>query len=565
VFSRIIKKTMFIALVTLLSAASLQARVIPDAGSILRDQQLRQNPQTQQLPSSEETKDQIPEFGRGVQVMVKGFVFSGYEGLVTEGELQSITASYVGKKISYNELQSIVEKVTAFLKNKGWFLAKAYLPKQDVTSGIIEIAVHQGKSDGSLSIKKDKSVRIRTKLLQSVGALAIQRGQPLNEQQLERSVLLMNDLPGIDARASLAPGTIPNSSGVEIAVTEGPLFSGSVWADNQGNYYTGAWRVNTMLTFNDPLRNGDQMTLLLTEASGLTQGRLGYSFPLNRNGFRGNLAYTGMRYTLGGELAGENYKGRSNNIDAGFSYAMLRSRTSNLTTSISYGYKALVDTWKSDVPLRDKQLSSATFTLSGDRNDHFYGGGYISGNIGLTTGAFHESVANTENNYTRLNYGATRVQRLAERINIDLSLSAQRAMNNLDSSEKFSLGGPNGIRAYPVGEGAGDEGQLISTNLRYNMPAAAALGAFQISCFFDAGRVRLQKNEGVSPSTATNLNNYWIQGAGLGFNYSYLAKFALRGSWAHVIGDNPGRSNVGNNADGHNDKSRFWMQATAYF
>ncbi len=556
---------MFIALGPFLFASSLQARVIPDAGSILRDQQLRQNPQVQQLPSSEETKDQTPESGRGVQVMVKGFVFSGYEGLVTEGELQSITASYVGKKISYSELQSIVEKVTAFLKNKGWFLAKAYLPKQDVTSGIIEIAVHQGKSDGSLSIKKDKSVRIRTKFLQHIGALAIQRGQPLNEQKLERSVLLMNDLPGIDARASLAPGKIPNSSGVEISVTEGSLFSGSVWADNQGNYYTGAWRGNTMLSINDPLRYGDQMTLLLTEASGLTQGRVGYSFPLNRNGFRGNLAYTGMRYTLGGELAGENYKGRSNNIDAGFSYAMLRSRTSNLTTSISYGYKALVDTWKSDVPLRDKQLSSATFTLSGDRNDHFYGGGYISGNIGLTTGALHESVANTENNYTRLNYGITRVQRLAGRINLDVSLSAQRAMNNLDSSEKFSLGGPNGIRAYPVGEGAGDEGQLISTNLRYNMPVAASSGALQISCFFDAGRVTLQKNEGVSPSTATNLNNYWIQGAGLGFNYSYLAKFALRGSWAHVIGDNPGRSSAGNNADGHNDKSRFWMQATAYF
>ena len=556
---------MFIVLGTLLSAASLQARVIPDAGSILRDQQLRQNPQTQQLPSSEETKDQTPELGRGVQVMVKGFVFSGYEGIVTEGELQSITTSYVGKKISYSELQTIVDKVTAFLKNKGWFLAKAYLPKQDVTSGIIEIAVHQGKSDGSLSIKKDKSVRIRTKILQSVGALAIRRDQPLNEQKLERSVLLMNDLPGIDARASLAPGTIPNSSGVEIAVTEGDLFSGTAWADNQGNYYTGAWRGNTTLTFNDPLRYGDQMTLLLTEASGLTQGRVGYSFPLYRNGFKGNLAYTGMRYTLGGELSGENYKGRSNNIDAGFSYSMVRSRTSNLTTSFSYGYKALVDTWKSDVPLRDKKLHSATFTLSGDRNDHFYGGGYTSGNIGMTTGALHESVANTENNYTRLNYGASRVQHLAQRINLDVSLSAQSAMNNLDSSEKFSLGGPNGIRAYPVGEGAGDEGQLLSANLRYNMPVASALGSFQISCFFDAGRVTLQKNEGVSPSTATNLNNYGIQGAGLGFNYSYLARFALRGSWAHVIGDNPGRSAAGNNSDGHNDKSRFWLQAMAYF
>jgi len=555
---------MLITLGTLLSVVSLQANTIPDAGRILRDQQFQQIPQLQQLPSSDGRTEPTPDSGSGIEVMVKGFVFSGYEGLATEAELQSITANYIGKNIYYNDLQALVDKVTAYLKHKGWFLAKAYLPKQDITSGNIEIAVHQGKSDGSLSIKKEGHVRMSTTTLQHIASLSIRSGRSLNEKKLERSLLLMNDLPGIVARASLAPGKIPNSSKVEIAVTEGALYSGMVWADNQGNHYTGAWRGNIMLSLNDPLRYGDQMTLLLTEASGLTQGRVGYSFPLYRDGLRGNLAYTGMRYELGGEFSGDNYKGRSNNIEGGLSYPMLRSRTSNITTGISYGYKTLLDT-KSDIDLRNKQLSSATITLSGDRNDHLFGGGYSSVTMGMTTGRVHESVTDTKEHYTRLNIGASRMQRLSERLNLDVSLSAQRAINNLDSSEKFCMGGPNGVRAYPVGEGAGDEGQLITTNLRYALPLATPLGNLQISCFYDAGHVTLQKNETALPYTATNKNSYWIQGAGVGVTYAYSKKLALRGSWAHVIGNNPGRSVAGNDSDGHNNKSRFWLQAMAYF
>lgn len=555
---------MLMTLGTLLSVVSLEANPIPDAGSLLRDQQFQQKLQPQQLPSSDGKKEETSDSENGVEVMVKGFVFSGYEGLATEAELHSITDGYVGKNIYYNELQTLVDNVTVFLKKRGWFLAKAYLPKQDITSGIIEIAVHQGKSDGSLSIKKEGSVRIRTTTLQHIASLSIRSGHSLNEKKLERSLLLMNDLPGIVARASLAPGTIPNSSKVEIAVTERALCSGIVWADNQGNRYTGAWRGNVMLSFNDPLRYGDQMTLLLTEASGLTQGRIGYSFPLYRNGFRGNLAYTGMRYELGGELSGDNYKGRSNTLEGGLNYSMLRSRTSNITTGVSYGYKTLLDT-KSNIDLRDKQLSSATITLSGDHNDHLFGGGYSSVIMGLTTGTLHESVADVKEKYTRLNVGATRLQRLSERLNLDVSLSAQKAINNLDSSEKFCIGGPNAVRAYPVGEAAGDEGQLITTNLRYALPLAARLGSLQIGCFYDAGHIALQKNETTLPYTATNKNRYWIQGAGVGFNYAYSRKFALRGSWAHVIGNNPGRSVAGNDSDGQSNKSRFWLQAMAYF
>ena len=357
---------------------------------------------------------------------------------------------------------------------------------------------------------------------------------------------------------------------LEIAVTEAPLFSVNLWGDNYGNRYTGALRGNTMVSINDPLNYGDQMTLLLTEASGLAQGRVGYSFPVASDGIRGNLAYTGMRYELGHELASLQYKGTSNSIDAGFSYPLLRSRNANLTTLLSYGFRSLIDT-KSEIDIRNKQINNATFGASGDRYDQLFGGGYTSYNASVTTGKLHESVADaaltgTEGSYTRFNAALTRLQKLNEHVNIVVSGSAQIAGSNLDSSEKFTLGGPNGVRAYPVGEASGDQGQLINADLRYALPLAANWGTLQLIGFYDAGHITLNKNRFPGDiSNATNRNDYWLQGIGVGLNYSYSTRVSLRATWAHVIGDNPGRSTAGNNSDGQNSNNRFWLQGIFSF
>ena len=87
-----------------------------------------------------------------------------------------------------------------------------------------------------------------------------------------------------------------------------------------------------------------------------------------------------------------------------------------------------------------------------------------------------------------------------------------------------------------------------------------------MSGFYDAGLITLHKNEWAnSINTATNKNNYWLQGAGFGFLYAYKNIFNLKTSWAHVIGDNPGRSTTGLNSDGMDDQYRFWLLVTMYF
>lgn len=564
-----LKLTTWAAIICALSTASLQAENIPDAGSILREQEFRQQ-LPQPFPIIEKEQIKHPLLDSGILVTARHFAFSGYEGVATEEELQAIVADAIGKNLSYSELQVLADKVTTLFKQKGWFLARAYLPEQDVTSGTITIAITQGKSDGQLSITTDKTVRINQSILYKISRNAVKPGQPINERRLERSILLINDLPGVIARSSVSPGSVPGSSNIGITISEGPLLKGSVWADNYSNRYTGTWRGNAILLANDPFRKGDQISLMAIGAEGLTQGGIGYSLPITADGLKGNFSYTGMLYKLVDELEPLHYKGHSNSIDASLSYPLRRSRSTNIMGAVSYSYQSLIDSHAS-VDIRDRKLNSFTFNGKGDLHDNLFGGGYTNWNVGITTGNFHESIADisdtkTEGRYTRFNFGLTRLQHLAERIALNFSWNAQTSLNNLDSREKFFLGGQNGIRSYPVGEGAGDQGHLINTDIRYSLPLPASWGSVQLSGFYDAGHITLNKEQTVLPSgTATNRNDYWLQGAGLGLNYISPGKFALRGSWAHVIGDNPGRSATGKNSDGRSDTYRFWLQSMMYF
>jgi len=551
-----------------LGPAAVQAAA-PDAGQLLREQQpQRQLPRP--LPAVEGEAERPPLSDTGVRVTVVGFRFSGHQGLATEAELQAVVAGAVGRSLGFAELQQLAEQVTAHLRAQGWFLARAYLPKQDVTEGWVEIAILQGKSDGSLSIIRDKSVRIGEETLRAIGASAVRPGQPLHGQALERAVLLMNDLPGVSARASLAAGGSPGTTGVQVAVSEGPLLSGAAWGDNQGNRYTGAWRGSGLISLNDPLHYGDRLSLMLTGGEGLLQGRAEYAMPLTASGLRGSLAYTGMVYELGKELEAQDLDGWGHTVNAGLSYPLLRSRTTNVRATLGYEFKALVDR-AVDLDIRDRTLHSGTAGLSGDHYDRWFGGGYTSWSGGVTTGALDEAVANigltqTQGAYTRVNLSLTRLQRIVDRLALNLSWGAQLTLDNLDSSEKFYLGGPSGIRAYPVGEAPGDEGHLINVDLLYDLPLPPEWGAVQLNGFYDAGHITLHKQLWPNAvATATNQNRYWLQGAGLGLSYSYAGWFSLKLAWAHVIGDNPGRSAAGLDADGRSDEQRVWLRASIYF
>jgi hemolysin activation/secretion protein len=89
-------------------------------------------------------------------------------------------------------------------------------------------------------------------------------------------------------------------------------------------------------------------------------------------------------------------------------------------------------------------------------------------------------------------------------------LSGQLASKNLNSSEKFSLGGVNGVRAYPQGEASGDQAWMTNLEIRHNFDPT-----IQGLMFYDAGSVKINKFQ-----FSTSDNTRHLAGAGLGANTS---------------------------------------------
>ena len=558
-------------------SATVLAAPLPDAGSLLREQQQQQPRLPDRLPAPDaETVERAPLTDSSIKVVVKGFRFSGITGMATEDELQALVKGAIGKEQTLADLQQLAKQVTRYLRDKGYFLARAYLPKQDVTEGVIEIAVLGGRVDGGATVRIAQPARIRPGILQGMLDSGVKPGRPLHSSQLERSLMLINDLPGVAAKGTLERGEVYGTTRVLLDVTEGPLLSGGISADNFGNRYTGAWRGTGFLSINDPFGIGDQLSLSMTGAENLYQGRAVYSAQLHPRGLKGTVSFSSLYYKLGSNLAALDANGYADTIGASLSYPIIRSRTFSLWTSAGYEYRMLND-YTAATLTKDRDIHSGTVDVSSSSLDSFGGGGLTSIRLAFTAGdlalgnrtnAQNDGItAQTAGTYTKLGYSVARLQRLIDNLTLFGSVSGQLALNkNLDSSEEFILGGPSGVRSYPTGEGSGDEGHAFTLELRYDTPLPQSYGTLQLVGFGDAGTVTLHhKLWPNAVAIATAKNSYWLGGAGIGVNYSYKSLLALRGTWAHTIGSNDGRSLTGKDADNRSEDNRFWLQASVWF
>ena len=125
------------------------------------------------------------------------------------------------------------------------------------------------------------------------------------------------------------------------------------------------------------------------------------------------------------------------------------------------------------------------------------------------------------------------------------SAYTQMASQNLDSSERLSLGGMQGVRAYPQGEATGDEGYIASGEVRYTLP----LQAVQFAGFVDFGQIWLNRHP--LPDTE---NRRILRGTGLSLLWSPQPTTVVRVTVATRLGDERIVS------EPSNARTRWWLQ-----
>ncbi len=554
-----------IALACASSTFFTHAQTVPDAGSLL--QQIERDRQALPKRPLQPDATQVPPeltTAPGISVTVTRFAFVGNTLLPTD-QLGAALASYLNRPLQFAELQKAAATVAERYRQAGW-VVRAYLPKQEIDSGTVTIQIVEGRF-GSTLLDGDAPKRFPVaKALRYITPIQ-KPGEPVNAYAIDRAAMLLDDLPGLSTTYTFRAGQAEGQTDLILMLGDTPVFFGSLDGDNTGARSTGDQRLSVMAYLDSALGQGDQATANLIKTEGSNYARLGFSLPLGYTGLRVGVNASHIDYWLiTPEWAASDIRGNATTTGLEASYPLLRSRQRNLNVWANLDLKAF-DNWSSFGPTSQYNVDVLTLGLSGNSYDMLGGGGANSANLSLTAGSVDLSgsanqandaaSAQTEGHYTKLKLSVSRNQSVTDQFSIYGQLALQRANRNLDSSEKLTLGGSSGVRAYPSGEAIGADGQTLSLEARFRLPQG-----FSITGFYDWGRITAINHDNITPNT---LNAYSLSGYGLSASWVSPHGLQLKGSWAHRLGSNPNPTPDGLDQDGSQRINRFWLTASLPF
>jgi hemolysin activation/secretion protein len=491
----------------------------PDAGQTLRELQAPAAPEAPRAPAplAVEGAHEAPS-ARGTRFLITGVRIVGNSAF-PEATLRALVADMVGSRHDLAQWRAAAARITHYYRERGYPVARAYIPAQDIRNGVLTIAVIEGRLGRRLL---DNRSRLSSRRAAAYLAAAKQ-GAIIRSADIDRSLLLLDRTPGVGgSRATLQPGAQPGTSDLAITLIPAAAVSGDVEVDDYGNRYTGQTRAGGTLNVNSPLRLGDQLTLTgLTTGADLRYWRLAYQLPIGGDGWQVGAAYYDTHYRLGKDFSRLQAHGAATGAAVTALYPVLIAPRSTVTLTAALERRHLIDYVDATGTVTEKHLYRATVGLSATHRDGFGGGGLGAASLSLTAGdldidtpiarLIDQLTAETDGRYLLLSCMASRLQRLTARTVLSVSLTGQLADKNLDSSEQFSLGGAEGVRAYPQGEAIGDEGYLANLELRRTL-----WPRLQAALFYDIGSITASR----FPYDHSIPNHRTLGGAGIALSTS---------------------------------------------
>jgi hemolysin activation/secretion protein len=441
------------------------------------------------LPAAPDAQSLDPNAPR---MQVSGFRIVGNQTVDT-ATLQALVDDQAGKAYNLFELNKLARRITDHYQGQGYPVARAVIPAQKISSGVVTIEVIEGKIDKFVFRGND-----------SYDAEFLARwGQPLVGEQvriapLEQRMLKINDLPGLEARAVLTPGAEYGTTTVDVSVEEDPV-EGQVSINNYGREEVGEHRLDASVNLNNPFGIGDQLGFRGSYSQGglIKMAGLNYSLPLNVDGTRLAINYTAVDYSIGGSLAALDINGETTLGGITVIHPFLRSPKENLFGTFnvrSFSGKQLM----SDSPISKNSVvvmeAGMAWNRIDDRSNVTAAGLRVSSN-------FRDSREGerTDAQKFKIDGEISRLQRLGKTWDLKLAASAQWSPDTLADAEKFSLGGPTSVRGYPAADVRGDRGAFASIEVRYRTELGSVPS--YLSLFTDGGyTARVHPGPGVSRS-----------------------------------------------------------------
>ncbi|KJV36380.1 hypothetical protein VI08_05110 [Luteibacter yeojuensis] len=530
---------------------------LPNAGLLM--QQLPQQPATvppsdldlrMARPGYQHAKDTHAFQVNGIQVVGNT--------LLPAGTLHALVAGSEGKRLSLDDLDVLADRISDAYLKAGYPLVRVYVPAQTLENGIVKIAVVEARY-GKVVLQNGSTVSDDT--LRATLA-PLQAGSAVANGTLERSLLLLSDIPGVQPSSAIRPGDEPGTSDLVVDAAGTSRYTGTVGADNFGNAYTGRARVGGNFYVNSLLHRGDLLDFsALSSGGGMNYFQGGYRYLLNGQGTTLRAAVSALHYHLGDDLSALDASGSAKVASLTLTHPFVRTTAGNLYGQLEFDHKLLKD----DIGLvdinNDRHANVWVASLAGDeRDDHGVTNFNVSashGKVTITDGLaslIDTLTARTSGTYNKYSLSLSRLQQLGANDALYAGYSMQWSSKNLDTSEQFFLGGSNTVRGYDTGALSGSQGNLFTAEYRHDFGFASVPGRFQASLFADSGRVALYKD-----AFTPGVNRGRLSSAGLGLRWAAPGNWMVAATASHKIGNTPV---VLRDAD---TKSRFWIQVQKGF
>ena len=504
--------------------------------------------------------------------VVKGFEFSGIS-VFSASDLTQVLRAVVGTPLDMKNLEQIVNLLDQHYASQGR-LGRSEIPPQDMTDGLIQITVREGRFARAV-LEPGPHPRIPASLAVDLVETAQPKGQVVNLEALDRATLLLSELPGVSAQMSLRPGEKEGETEAVIRLDDAPATDGSVVFDNSVVSATGATRTIGQLNQHGGFGRAETVSLIWMHTEGSEFLKVGYSEPWGSAGKRVGFNLSGSKYQLiAPQYTSLNPSGPSNSLGLDLSVPWLRSRSANASMQWGYEHKNFRNDTTAGL-VSEYKIDLLSATAQGQRSDGWMGGGELAGSVQTLLGhvdlngspnqAMDASSTQTAGLYAKLRAMASRVQRINPKQSVVATWQAQLASKNLDGSEKFFMGGSQGVRAYPTNEGGGSQGQ--SLNLEWQHLLTPGKQRLTLSAFYDIATIDINKfNDFIG---GASLNTYALQGGGLWLGgplaHGWGTPVQWRLTWSRRIGVNPMASASGLDQDGSYRWDRLWFNLSQPF
>ena len=445
------------------------------------------------LIDRERFAEQVPAGADAITFRLTGIDLTGNAAIPT-ARLEPLWAAMVGRELTLSAIFDLAARISAAYREAGYVLSQALVPPQQIeqSGGRVRIRVAEGYvSRITIGAAVPGADRI-ARMLEPV-----RTERPLTLATLERHLLLLGDLPGVGAQASLRAAREENAAELELVVTRVPqAFSLSM--HNRTATSVGPMRFEASAESRGAFGDFDRHALRWVGSGNDRLNLFAYNgdTPLGDRGLTLSWSASASRSKpKTGDLF--QFATRANNVSLGAGYPVLRSRSANLSVRgalVGYdGNSDIVDGFT----VSKERLRSLRLGLNADLSDAFGGVNLVNvdaarglSGLGASRGDDVELPRVGSNpQFKKLTLYAARLQSLGGEWSLLAAVTAQHTNDLLSSSEQFGLGGDVFLRAYDPSELLGDRGQAGKLELRYN----AAFGNFGATAYsyYEGGSLRV--------------------------------------------------------------------------